>query len=47
MADAHAVELAPSQVVAVAGFTALGVLGAALVVAPAWLVLARRQVAAT
>jgi hypothetical protein len=31
--------------VAVAGFTALGILGAGLVVVPVWLVLSRRSVA--
>jgi MFS family permease len=41
--SAAAASLGSGFVVAVAGFTALGLLGAALVVAPAWLVVARRR----
>jgi MFS family permease len=41
--SAAAASLGSGVVMAVAGFTALGVLGAGLVVVPTWLVLARRQ----
>jgi MFS family permease len=41
--SAAAASLGSGFVVAVAGFTALGLLGAALVVGPAWLVFARRR----
>jgi MFS family permease len=43
--SAAAASLGSGVVVALAGFTALGILGAALVVAPAWLVLVRRRAA--
>jgi MFS family permease len=42
-----AASIGSGVVVAVAGFTALGILGAALVVIPAWLVIARRRVLTT
>jgi MFS family permease len=45
--SAAAASIGSGVVVAVAGFTALGVLGAALIVGPAWLVVARRRVAAS
>lgn len=45
--SAAAASLGSGLVVAVAGFTALGLLGAALVVVPAWLVFARRRAVAT
>jgi MFS family permease len=41
--SAAAASLGSGVVVAVAGFTALGIFGAALVVGPAWLVVARRR----
>lgn len=41
-----AASIGSGVVVAVAGFTALGLLGAAMVVIPAWLVIARRRVLA-
>ena len=41
--SAAAASLGSGVVVAIAGFTALGILGAGLVVVPAWLVLARRR----
>lgn len=44
--SAAAASLGSGVVMAVAGFTALGVLGAALIVAPAWLVVARRRTVA-
>lgn len=44
--SAAAASLGSGFVVAVAGFTALGLLGAALVVAPAWLVFVRRRAVA-
>lgn len=43
--SAAAASLGSGVVVAVAGFTALGILGAALVVVPVWLVLSRRSAA--
>jgi len=45
--SAAAASVGSGVVVAVAGFTALGILGAGLVVLPAWLVLARRRAAGT
>jgi MFS family permease len=45
--SAAAASLGSGIVVAVAGFTALGILGAGMVVIPAWLVIARRRAAAT
>jgi MFS family permease len=42
-----AASIGSGVVVAVAGFTALGLMGAALVVVPVWLVVARRRVLAT
>jgi MFS family permease len=45
--SAAAASLGSGMVVAVAGFTALGILGAGLVVVPAWLVLARRRAVGT
>ncbi|MDO8485922.1 MAG: MFS transporter [Candidatus Limnocylindrales bacterium] len=45
--SAGAASLGSGVVVAVAGFTALGLLGAAIVVAPAWLVVARRRAVVT
>jgi MFS family permease len=42
-----AASIGSGVVVAVAGFTALGLLGAALVVIPAWLVIARRRALVT
>ena len=45
--SAAAASLGSGIVVAVAGFTALGILGAGMVVIPAWLVIARRRLAAT
>jgi hypothetical protein len=44
--SAAAASLGSGVVVAVAGFTALGILGAAIVVIPAWLVVTRRRSAA-
>lgn len=44
--SAAAASLGSGVVVAVAGFTTLGLLGVAIVVVPAWLVLARQQAAA-
>jgi MFS family permease len=43
--SAAAASLGSGVVVALAGFTALGILGAGLVVVPVWLVLSRRRVA--
>jgi MFS family permease len=45
--SAAAASIGSGVVVAIAGFTALGVLGAGLIVAPAWLVLARRRAVET
>lgn len=42
--SAAAASLGSGVVVAVAGFTSLGLLGAAIVVVPAWLIVARRRV---
>jgi MFS family permease len=44
--SAAAASLGSGVVVAVAGFTALGILGAAMVVIPVWLVITRRRAAA-
>ena len=45
--SAAAASIGSGVVVAIAGFTALGLLGAALVIVPAWLVLARRRAVAS